>query len=433
MADNLSRRTFMKAGAAAAVGVSTALSASKVQGANERIRLGVMGPANRGGQLIEAALLYDDVEIAALCDVDRTPLDKWTGELPGNTPTFVDYRDMLDAGGLDGVIIATPDHWHALQTIHSCEAGVDVFVEKPVCMTIVEGRKMVEAARRANRVVQVGLQRRSAQVYHDLHDFVQRGEIGKVTIARAYRISNMYPNGIGKSEITDPPDHLDWDLWLGPRAYRPYQDNITPYNFRWWADYSSQLANWGVHYFDLIRWMLDEEAPVSVSAHGGRFAIDDDRTIPDTLEVTYEMPSGSLIIFGQYEASGHSMFPFGDIELRGTQGVVHSSWRRFEAIPERGGQFHDREPRIEPVEHESDAPEPTRIIMRNFLDCIKSRETPDCDIETGHLSNNFALLGNMALETKSRLEWDAENERVVNNDAANELLHYDYREPWSLD
>ncbi len=431
MAEHVSRRTFMKTGAAAAVG--TALSASRVQGANDRIRLGVIGPANRGSQLINAALEFDDVEIAALCDVDRTPLDKWTEELPGNVPTYVDYRDMIDAGGLDGMVIATPDHWHALQTIHSCEAGIDVFVEKPVCMTVVEGRKMVQAARRTGAVVQVGLQRRSAQVYHDLHDFVQDGEIGKVTIARAYRLSNMYPDGIGKSEPTDPPDHLDWDLWLGPRAYRPYQDNITPYDFRWWSDYSSQLANWGVHYFDLIRWMLDEEAPVSISAHGGKFAVDDDRTIPDTLEVTYELPSGCLIVFGQYEASGHRMFPFGDIELRGTQGVVYSSWRRFEAMPERGGQFQDSEPRIEPVEHEPESANPTELIMRNFLDCIKTRETPDCDIEVGHLSNNFALLGNIALQTQSRLEWKANIEQFVGNPRANELLHYEYREPWSLD
>ncbi len=432
MADEVSRRDFMKRSAVAAAGVSTALSASRVHGANDRIRLGVIGPANRGGQLIAAARQFDDVEIAALADVDLSQMERWEEDLPGSVPEYQDYRDMYDNEALDGVIIATPDHWHALQTIHACEAGLDVFVEKPLSMTIHEGRKMVEAAREHGRVVQDGLQRRSAQLYHELRDLVRDGTIGKVTVSRAYRISNMYPNGIGKSEPTDPPDHLDWDMWLGPRAYRPYQDNITPYDFRWWSDYSSQLANWGVHYFDLIRWMLGEEAPRWISAHGGRYAIDDDRTIPDTLEVVFEFDSGGLLIFGQYEASNHRMFPFGDIELRGTDGVVYSSWQRFEVIPETGGQFHSNEPRMDPIERSSDQSDPTAAHMRNFLDCIKSRETPNSDIESGHRSNTFALLGNIALQTRSHLEWDAENERFVNNDAANELLHYDYRSPWTL-
>jgi len=432
MTNELSRRDFIKTSAVVGAGVSTALSASKVHGANDRIRLGLVGTANRGGQLMRAALEFDDVEIGALCDVDLSQMEARRPELPEGVPEYQDYRDMLDDADLDGVIIATPDHWHALQTIHSVEAGLDVYLEKPVTMTVVEGQKMVEAVNQSDRVVQIGLQRRSGDIYHELHDYVQEGNIGKVTLARAYRISNMYPDGIGRSEVSDPPEHLDWDMWLGPRAYRPYQDNITPYDFRWWSDYSSQLANWGVHYFDLIRWMLDEETPKYISAHGGKYAIDDDRTIPDTLEVTYEFENGGLVIFGHYEASGHSMFPFGDIELRGTQGVVYSDWRRFEVIPERGGQFQRSEPRMDPVERQSEQDDVTLDHMRNFLDCIKSRETPNCDAETGHKSDLFALLGNIALATKSRLEWDAEAGRFVNNEAANELLHYDYREPWTL-
>ena len=159
---------------------------------------------------------------------------------------------------------------------------------------------MVDAARRGKRVVQVGTHRRSSKLYAQLADLVKAGKIGKVTVARSYRLSNMYPKGIGKAADGKPPVGLDWDMWLGPRPERPFNKNIAPYKFRWWRLYSSQVANWGVHYFDAIRWMLGETAPASVSAHGGNFAVDDARTIPDTLEAIFEFASGSLMGFGQY-------------------------------------------------------------------------------------------------------------------------------------
>jgi len=434
MAGKFTRRGFMQRGAAAtAVGMTAALASPRARGANERIRVGVIGTANRGGQLIDAILeLPEQSEIVALCDVDTTAMDKQEARLPGPVSKYQDYRQMIEREELDAVVIATPDHWHALQTIHACEAGLDVFVEKPLTMTIHEGRKMIEVARRTGRVVQVGLHRRSSELYHELHDYVQSGEVGKVTVARAYRLSNMYPTGIGRVRPSAPPDTLDWDLWLGPRAYRPFQETIHPYRFRWWDEYSSQVGNWGVHYFDLIRWMLEEEAPSSVVTLGGNYAVQDDRTIPDTLETTFEFASGRLLVFGQYEASGHPMFPFGDIELRGTQGCIYSSYRRFEVRPERGGQYMDREPRMEAVERTSEQSDPTTAHMRNFFDCMKTRETPNCDVEEGHRSTVFAHLANIALATRQRLDWDPVAERFTNHEAANEHLHYPYREPWVL-
>ncbi|MBI3117970.1 MAG: Gfo/Idh/MocA family oxidoreductase, partial [Candidatus Hydrogenedentes bacterium] len=333
---------------------------------------------------------------------------------------------------IDAVLIATPDHWHALQTIHACEAGKDVYVEKPLTQTIVEGRKMIECARRTNRIVQVGLMRRSSELYQQLHEVVKAGKLGKVTVARAYRTNNMYPKGIGKAAPSEPPATLDWDLWLGPRQERPYQATIAPYKFRWWQQYSSQVGNWGVHYFDLIRWMLDESAPVSVCAMGGRYAIDDDRDIPDTMECTFEFASGRILVFGQYEASGRKMFPFGDIELRGTLGTAYSSTERYEIFPEEGGQFQDDAPRMEPLKATSEQGDTTEEHMRNFVDCIKSRNRPNCDVEDGHLSTVFAHLANISLATRQRLDWDPQAERFTNSDAANELLHYEYRKPWTL-
>jgi predicted dehydrogenase len=205
-----------------------------------------------------------------------------------------------------------------------------------------------------------------------------------------------------------------------------------PYKFRWWHLYSSQMANWGVHYFDAMRWLAGETAPASLSAHGGVFAVRDSRTIPDTAEVIFEHASGMLMIFGTYEASGHPVLRSGEIELRGTLGTVYADSGRFEIIPERGGQFQDPKPRRKPlaVAAAADDRNLDRAHARNFLDCVKSRRRPNSDVEEGHRSTTFALLANIALATRTRLDWDDRAERFTHNDQANELLDYEYRQPW---
>jgi len=429
----MTRRCFLKRSAAGAAALSLGLGASrKALGANERIRLGFIGIANRGGQLLRVAVRNKDLEVAALCDVDEPMMVKQEKALRLRTEKYTDFRRLLEQRDIDGVVIATPDHWHAIQTIVACDAGKDIYVEKPLSTTIVEGRKMVEAVLRTKRVCQVGTQRRSSELYQRLVEMVRGGKIGKVTVARAYRLSNMYPKGIGMAPDSEPPEGLDWDMWLGPRPARPFNVNIHPYKFRWWHLYSSQLANWGVHYFDAMRWMTGETAPASLSAHGGRFAVKDARTIPDTLEVTYEFASGMLMLFGQYEASGNPALAYGETELRGTQGTLYSSDSRFKIIPERGGQFEESKPRMEPTEGGSSQGDPTEAHMRNFLDCMKSRKRCNADIEEGHRSTTFSLLGNIALATRSRIEWDWEQERITNSEDANGLLHYRYRKPWKL-
>ena len=438
MSKRINRRTFAKTGAAAALGLaaSRAVQAPALQprGANDRVRVGCIGVANRGGQLMTAFLTHDDIEIAALCDVDELTLQKANQRLDGKADTYGDFRNLIERKDLDAVVIATPDHWHAIQTVDACNAGKDVYVEKPMSITIHEGRRMVEAARRNKRVVQVGTHRRSSELYAQLADFVQADKVGKVTVSRAYRLSNMYPLGIGKAATAKPPKTLDWDMWLGPRPEQTYQENIAPYKFRWWQLYSSQMGNWGVHYLDAIRWVIGELAPSSLCAMGGRFAVDDDRTIPDTMEVVFEFASGRLAVFGQYEASGNPAFPSGEVEFRGTQGTVYVNTKGFEVVPERGGQFQDRAPRMEPMKVAASAGNAslTALHARNFLDCIKSREKPHADVEIGHRSTSFSLMANISLVTRARLDWDAEKERFTNNDQANELLHYEYRKPWKL-
>ena len=438
MSDKMNRRTFSKAGAAATLGW-TALSTSRVYGANDRIRLGFIGVANRGGQLIKSFLTHDDISAVAVCDVHKPTLEAARQRVGGGADAYGDFRRVLDREDIDAVVIASPDHWHAIMTIGACKAGKDVYVEKPLSKTIYEGRKMVEAARRYDRVVQVGTHRRSSKLYAHVAELIAAGKVGKVTMSKAFRLSNMYPLGIGKAQPTEPPADLDWDMWLGPRALQPYQDNITPYKFRWWNLYSSQMANFGVHRLDAIRWLTGELAPSSVCAMGGRFAVDDDRTIPDTLQTTFEFASGRLAVFGQYEASQNLALP-GDrelarakIELRGTQGTLYVGDPGYQSLPERGGQFQTTAARMEEVRESTPDGNLTDQHTRNFLDCVRSRQRPTADVEIGHRSTTFSHLANISLETRLRIEWDADRETITNSEEANSLLHYEYRKPWTLE
>jgi predicted dehydrogenase len=454
----VSRRRFLERGALVvwAAGLARPSWAQSRPAApvapSDRVRVAFIGVGNRGDQLLDAFAAQADVEIAALCDVYEPYLRREPsaiheryramGRVPrmkvpiaGSVPRERDFRRLLDRKDIGAICIATPDHWHAVQAIQAMDAGKDVYVEKPLTITLAEGRRMVEAQRRTGRVVQVGLNRRGAPVYQKLVPLVQGGLIGKVTMARAYRVSDMHPRGIGRLQPEEPPPGFDWDLWLGPRAFRPYQYNIAPYLFRWWKDYSSQMGNWGVHYMDVIRWLIGERAPVAVSAHGGRFAVDDDRTIPDTMEVTFELGSGALVVFGIYEAGGADPVAGGEIELVGTKGTLVASEDGYVVRPARPGQFQDWKALVEPQEEKEaggESSDSTARLVRNFLDCVKARSTPWCPLEEGHRSTSFAHLANIALETRSRLEWDPEAERVRGNPAANALLRYEYRKPWTL-
>ncbi|NLS96428.1 MAG: Gfo/Idh/MocA family oxidoreductase [Planctomycetaceae bacterium] len=412
--------------------------ALKQTGANDRIRLGFIGVANRGGQLLSAFLTHDDMEVVALCDVQGSTLaaaKERLEKLGGKPDTYEDFRKVLERKDIDAVVIATPDHWHAIQTIEACRAGKDVYVEKPVSITVREGRRMVEVARETKRVVTVGLHRRSAPIYAQAAEFVHSGKLGQVTVSRTYHRSNLFPMGIGKEKPSDPPADLNWDMWLGPRPERPFQVNIAPYKFRWWTLYSSQTSNNGVHFFDCVRWITGDEAPTSICAIGGKYVVDDDRTIPDTLHVTFQFPSGRLLNFGMFESSGNRTLPrAGYFEIRGTQGTMYCSDPYFEVIPERGGQFQDSKPRGEEIKVEDAGSNRnhTALHARNFLDCIRSREKPNCDVEEGHRSTLMSLLAKISHTIGKRLEWDPVAEKITNYPEANELLHYEYRAPWKL-
>jgi predicted dehydrogenase len=444
---NPTRRDFAKSTAAAALG--TALSARQVLGANDRVRLGFVGLGNRGDQVLDAFLAQRDAEVVAICDLYQPYLDFAARKIGTNPRQFRDYRRLLERNDVDAVVICTPDHWHALQTIHACEAGKDVYVEKPLSLYVVEGRRMVEAARRHKRVTQVGIHRRSADFVRQACEFVRGGGIGKVSVARAFHIQNEWPRGIGNPADGQPPANLDWDAWLGPAPRRPYNVNRTFYRFRWFYDYSGgQLTNFGVHYLDAIHWALGQEVPRAVTAMGGKFALEDNREVPDTLEVLWHYPGDTLVTFSQFNATAAPAgLRGGEIEFRGTLGTLYLQGRGFEVVPdnltpnefpartpldrslERGYRTGSR-PRIKPRQVQGSAP--TENHARNFLECVRSRRRCTCDIETGHRSTSAALIANVAHKTRTYLEWDGRAERFTNNREANRYLSYEYRAPYRL-
>ncbi len=448
MRDGMTRRQFT-GGLVAAGMVAAARPARGVLGANERVRLGWIGLGNRGDQLLEGFKPHADAEVAALCDVYAPYVAFAKSKVGGNPFTTKDYRAILDRKDIDAVVIATPDHWHALQFIDACSAGKDVYVEKPLSLTVVEGRKMVEAARHYGRVSQMGVQRRSAPVCQRAVELIRSGAIGKVTVCRCYHVDNEFPMGIGKPADSGPPEGLDWDLWLGPAPKVPYNENRCLYKFRWFRAYSGgQLTNMGTHYLDMIQCALGQEAPLSVFAAGGKYAVDDNREIPDTMEVVWEYPDNTLVTFSQYNANAAPMdAKNSELEFRGTKGTLYYRGGRVEIVPE--SIRTEEKPALDPrdrqgVAKRSAKKKPAREPLvesgkvteadhaRNFLDCIKSRKPCNCPVESGHRSTTATLLGNIAFDRKRYLLWDAEKEQFTNDPEANKLLSYAYRAPWKL-
>ena len=443
----MTRRRFAKTIAVA--GVATALDRMRVKGANDRIRLGFIGLGNRGDQVLDAFLTHQDAEVVAICDLWQPYLDFAAKKIGGNPKQFKDYRRLLELKDVDAVVIATPDHWHALQTIHACQAEKDVYTEKPLSLRVAEGRKMVEVARRYKRVTQVGLNRRSSPMCKEAADFLRGGGIGIITAIRTFHIQNEWPAGIGNPPDEEPPAGFDWEAWLGPAPKVPYNRNRAFYRFRWFYDYSGgQLTNFGAHFVDFAHWALGHDAPLAVTAMGAKLAMDDNREIPDTLEVLWTYPGGTLVTFSQFNANAAPADRRqGIVEVRGTKGTFHLSYEGYEIVPE---EINDkvfpaltpldrslsreyssgRKPAMAPRKGAGD--DGTTLHARNFLDCIRSRKPCNCDIEIGHRSTSATLIANVAHQLKSYLEWDGKAERFTNNAEANKHLSYEHRAPYKL-
>jgi predicted dehydrogenase len=433
---SMSRRDFVKDSTITAIGTSLAFSAGPlaggVLGANDKIVVGVIGCGGQGRWNMRDFLRQPDVQIAAVCDVYDANLNQASEMTDGKATKYKDFRKLLERKDIDVALIATPDHWHALPAIAACDAGKDVYVEKPLSHTVLEGRRMVEAARRNKRIVQMGTQQRSGAHFQQAVEIVRSGKLGKVIFARTWNYSNELPQGIGNPPDTDPLPGLDWDMWLGPAPAVKYNRNRCLGNFRWFWDYAGgKLTDWGTHLIDIVHWAMDVDAPTTVFAAGSKYCIPDNRETPDNLEVIYEYPgfmmNYSNRIVNEHGIDGRSY----GIQFQGTQGTlfVDRSGYEFTPEPQRVGD-ESAPPAEKPIHGDGSAQHLPHV--RNFLDCVKSRQAPASEIEIGHRSTTAALLGNIALKVKQKIVWDAKKEQIIGNPEASALLTKQYRSPWKL-
>lgn len=422
------RREFLKQSgqglaATAAVALATETSANAAQ---EQLVVAVIGVGGMGGSHVKLLAQNADVRLAYLCDVDENRLQqavKSVESVSAKAPTAVkDLRRVLDDKSVDAVWIATPDHWHAPAAILACQAGKHVYVEKPCSHNLREGRLMIEAARKHQRVMQVGTQSRSTPHVMEAIKRLQAGEIGEVLVAKAW--NSQRRRSIGHAQASDPPPSLDYDLWLGPAPQRPYQSNLLPGVWRWWYAFGAgDMGNDGVHDLDLARWGLGvSQHPSRIAALGGKYFFDDDQQFPDTQYVVFEYPGEGRtrqLIFEQriwspYVQEGYE----NGNAFYGTEGML--------LLGKQNGYklFGPRNKLIDDVK--GSAPD-LAAHHRNFVECIRDGKPPHAEIEIHFPSTSLCHLGNIATRVGRVIEFDPQQEQIVGDEEANALLRREYR------
>ncbi len=434
---SLNRREFMKRTVGAAA-TFAALSQRKVRGANDKVVIAVMGLGGRGTYLAESFAKRPDVEIAYLCDADTRRYARAreaVEEAQNRRPKLVqDFRRALDDRNVDAIVNATPDHWHALGAIMACQAGKDVYVEKPMAHNIREGRKMIEAARKYKRVVQVGMQSRSAPYTKKAKEYIHSGKLGDVYLVRVFNM--MQHRRQSDSPSRPVPEGFDYDMWCGPAPKIPYNPSR-----RWlnqWEFSCGPIAGDAVHQLDCARYLMgDIPYPKTVSHAGGVNSLKDGRETPDTQFATFDYGSLTLMLESALwtpymkktpgdirDSDRFPNFPFSStkVEICGTEGFMQYSrhgggWQAFDGNSEL---VHSEYGRQADKEHKD-----------NFIDCIKTRKRPNADVEVGHQTVLLCHLANISYRVGNKqLEFDPKTETVTNNDQANKYLGRTYRKPW---
>jgi predicted dehydrogenase len=432
---------------AVALSALTAASYRRVPGANERVQVGVIGFGLIGGQHVHDLRNQKDADLAAICDVYQPRLEQGVAACGRPAQAYSDFRKLLENKDLQAVVVCTPDHWHALMTIMACAAGKDVYVEKPLTLFVKEGRSMIQAAQRYNRIVQVGTQQRSGKHYQHAKELLKAGYIGEIVSVRAASLRNVMP-GFGSPPDSAAPSDFDYDLWLGPAPKRHYNKLRGLYHFRWFWDYSGgQMTNLGAHDIDIIQWAMGVKGPASVSCSGGRFALKGLGETPDTQDAVFEYPRFTSV-YSFREASAGRRAGEG-LEFFGTKGSMTVSRSGFEVIPDMkispsnaipvfqghpvGGPVREKmqpEPWTRPIKEAGSSNEQFDLHIRNFLDCIKTRQQPVATVEGGHQATTACHLANISLRTGRKIRWDADKEEIVGDEEASAMLDRPYREPW---
>jgi len=450
VSDKTTRRRFLaQSSKSALLGTGLLASASSTRtakgilGANEKVRMGWIGCGGRGRGLLQEFRRQPDVQVIAACDVNRPRLEQFGKETGGKIDFYSDFRKLLERKDLDAVVVATNGHWHCLPTIHACQAGKDVYVEKPLAWSIGEGRMMVQAARKYDRIVMVGTQQRSMPHYQEAIDFIQSGQLGAISEVRSWTLENKAPTGYGAPPDCAPPEGLDWDFWLGPAPKVPFNPNRLRFHYWFWDYGGGWESEWAVHMNDITHWAMGVKAPLSAAAIGGNFACKDNRELPDTLEVTFEYP-GFVYLYTcrQGNAQPQEDAWYGNA-FYGEKGMLFINRQGWRVVPQpvRFSMYNPSkrslEGRIAGFEkpgspHTQGWEEPQH--QRLFLDAVKAHKRPKtADVEIGHLSSVPGHLANIAYRTGRRIHWDAEQERIKGDPEANKLLTRHYRKPWMLE
>ena len=433
------RRSFLAA--------ATASSYSRILGANDRVQVGFIGYGLIGAQHVFDFKNQKDVDMAAMSDTYQPRLEQGVAACGGNAKAYPDFRRMLDDKNIQAVVVSTPDHWHAMMSIMACAAGKDVYVEKPLTLFVAEGRWMTKAARKYNRVVQTGTQQRSGLHYQQAKKLIQEDAIGKIVSVRMQASRNIMP-GFGVPPASATPSDFNYDMWLGPAPLRPYSPHRGIYHFRWFWDYSGgQMTNLGAHSIDIMQWYLKVLGPSSVSSIGGRFALKDDGETPDTQDAVFEYPNFNATWSHRETSLGQRLG--GGLEFYGTKGSLGIDRSGFEITPDMsvdpesaipqfqghpGGGPKKSEfkptPWTNAVKESGSAGQQFDLHVRNFLDCIKTRQRPISDVEDGHRVAVTCHLANMSLRLGRKLRWDPVKEDIIGDPEASKMLVRPYRKPW---
>ena len=418
------RRHFLKGSAATVAGAAVLASFPRARGANEPLVLAVIGCGGRGVTLGKTFQAQEDVTVTHVCDPDRQRVER-AKEATGADHAVADLRRILDDPSVDGVIIASCDHWHAPAAILACQAGKHVYVEKPCSHNVREGRLMVEAARRHGRVMQHGTQSRSGVTVREAIETLRAGTIGDVLIAKC--VNSQRRANIGHQEPSPPPSFLDYDLWVGPAEWLPHQSNFVHYHWHWFYNFGTgDIGNDGVHGIDVARWGLGVTThPSFVSGYGSKLFFEDDQEFPDTYAITFEYPGEGkigtkrLLIYEQriwspyrQDADGNSVFFYG------TEGMLTYGRSGIQVF----GRDNQR------LEHE-EYRDINDAHQRDFIDAIKDGgRRPNADIEVGHLSSTLSHLGNIVSRTGRAVRFDPKTEAILADEEAERLLRRSYRD-----
>ena len=429
------RRKFIRNSASALAGAALTPLVSPQAGAhiaqNDKLSVALIGCKGMGMYNLTDHLKQPGIECLALCDVDRNILAeraKKVEELTGKKPKlYNDYRHIIDDASIDMVIIGTPDHWHCLPAVDACEAGKDVYVEKPLANSIAECQVMLEAARKHNRIVQVGQQQRSGQHWQDIVALVKSGKLGTI---RKIRTWGYFGYGKGGPRVPDSPvpEGVDYNTWLGPAPQHPFNKNRFHGSWRhFWDHGGGLLTDWGVHLLDIPLWAMEVTFPKAVTASGGRYAYPDHFIeTPDTLNVLYDY--GDFTLEWDH-AGGLSTGLYGrnyGVAFIGNNGTLVVNREGWEVMAES----ENDKPKTEIIPLQPADKNAHEKHVKNFIECVKTRKRPICDIEAGHSVALVAHMGNIAYRTGSRLVWDESKGKFNNNKGANALLKPAYRAPW---